>query len=107
MRETRLHTDDLLAQGDIEGAERYMEERRLELNSHGYSVRKINQAWFAFHGTYADSPASISPIAGELEELRALVSGVGEMVRVMRGVSSYEEFRALLAERRGETGPGA
>ena len=107
MRETRLHTDDLLAQGDIEGAERYMEERRLELNSHGYSVRKINQAWFAFHGTYADSPASVSPIAGELDELRALVSGVGEMVRVMRGVSSYEEFRALLAERRGETGPGA
>ena len=107
MRETRLHTDDLLAQGDIEGAERYMEERRLELNSHGYSIRKINQAWFAFHGTYADSPASVSPIAGELEELRALVSGVGEMVKVMRGVSSYEEFRALLAERRGETGPGA
>ena len=107
MRETRLHTDELLAQGDIEGAERYMEERRLGLNSHGYNVRKINQAWFAFHGTYADSPASVSPIAGELDELRALVSGIGEMVRVMRGVSTYEEFHALLAERRGEAGPRA
>ena len=72
----------------------------MELNSHGYDVRKINQAWFAFHGTYADSPASISPIAGELEELRALVPGVGEMVRLMRDVSSYQEFHALLAERR-------
>ena len=84
-----------------------MEERRLGLNSHGYSVRKINQAWFAFHGTYADSPASVSPIAGELEELRALVSGIGEMVRVMRGVSTYEEFHALLSEQRNEAGPGA
>ena len=106
MHETRLRADELLAEGDIEGAERYMEERRLELNTHGYSVRKINQAWFAFHGTYADSPASVSPIAGELDELRALVSGIGEMVRVMRGVSTYEEFHALLAERRGEAGPG-
>ncbi|MBM3956963.1 MAG: hypothetical protein FJ313_02785, partial [Gemmatimonadetes bacterium] len=82
MRETRLRTDGLLEKGDIEGAERYMEERRLELNSYGYSIRKINQAWFAFHGTYADSPASVSPIAGELEELRRLVPDIGGMVRL-------------------------
>jgi len=107
MHETRLHTDELLEQGEVEEAERYMEQRRVELNSRGHRVRKINQAWFAFHGTYADSPASVSPIAGELEELRTLVSGIGEMVRLVRGVSSCEEFRGLLAERRKEAGPEA
>ena len=107
MRETRLHTDELLEQGEIGEAERYMEDRRVELNSHGYDVRKINQAWFAFHGTYADSPASISPIAGELDGLRVLVPGIGEMVRLVRGVSSYEDFQALLAERREGAEPEA
>jgi len=107
MRGTRLETDELLEHGDIEGAERYMEERRIELNSHGYTVRKINQAWFAFHGTYADSPASVSPIAGELGELRARVSGVGEMVRLVQEVSSYEEFRSMLTELRAEREPEA
>jgi len=107
MHETRLHTDELLEQGEIEEAERYMEDRRVELNSHGYDVRKINQAWFAFHGTYADSPASISPIAGELEELRGLVPGIGEIVRLVRGVSSYEGFQALLAEQQEGAEPEA
>ena len=50
MRETRLRTDELLAEGMIEEAERYMEERRIELQDQRIYIRKINQAYFAFTG---------------------------------------------------------
>ncbi|MCI0811761.1 MAG: hypothetical protein J4O10_09450, partial [Chloroflexi bacterium] len=53
MRETRLTAEGLLAEGKIEEAESYMEERRQFLDDNGYFVRKINQAFFAFHGSYA------------------------------------------------------
>ncbi len=101
MRETRVRTEELLGAGDVAGAESYMEARRVELNSQSYSLRKINQAYFAFHGSYGESPSSVSPIAGELSELRALTGSAGNFVRAVRGVSTYEEFKALLAARRG------
>ncbi len=70
MRELRLAVDELLANGEIERAERLMEERRQLLVSKGYSIRKLNQAYFAFYGTYADEPTSVSPIGTEVSELR-------------------------------------
>ena len=105
MRETRQRTDDLLRSGEIVAAEGYMEQRRAELNTHGYRVRKINQAYFAFHGSYGESPSSVSPIARQLFELRTLSADVGEFVRSVRGVSSYEQFKqALAVKRRGAAG---
>ena len=62
MRETRRTTDAMLEEGRVEEAEAYMEERRLLFVENGYAIRKINQAYFAFYGTYADLPASVSPI---------------------------------------------
>ena len=100
MRETRRTTDGLLFEGDIEGAEAYMEARRLELQDHRFFIRKLNQAWFGFNGTYGDSPASISPIGDEVKELRELLPDVGELIRRARGVSSYEEFQAVLQQAR-------
>ncbi len=47
-----------------------MEQKRKYLELNGHYIRKLNQAYFAFHGTYADSPTSISPIGIELRELR-------------------------------------
>ena len=70
MREIRQTVDTYLAQGEIDQAEKYMEEKRQYLASMGYYIRKLNQAYFAFHGTYADSPTSISPIGAELKQLR-------------------------------------
>jgi hypothetical protein len=100
MRETRRTTDELLAAGEIEEAEAYMEARRVELQEHGFFVRKINQAYFAFQGTYADTPFSVSPIGPEVEELRSLVADVGELIRAVRGVSNYDEFQEVLEKRR-------
>jgi hypothetical protein len=47
-----------------------MEQKRQYLDTRGYHIRKLNQAYFAFHGTYADRPTSISPIGRELKKLR-------------------------------------
>jgi hypothetical protein len=70
MREIRRAVDAYLARGEISQAEEFMEEKRQYLASEGYYIRKLNQAYFAFHGTYADSPTSISPIGAELKQLR-------------------------------------
>jgi hypothetical protein len=70
MREIRQAVDTYLAQGKITQAEEFMEQKRQYLASMGYYIRKLNQAYFAFHGTYADSPTSISPIGAELKQLR-------------------------------------
>jgi hypothetical protein len=101
MRITRLRVDELLAQGRVEEAERYMEERRRLFVQNGYYIRKLNQAYFAFHGTYAESPASVSPIYGELRELRQRTGSVGEFIRVVSRFSSYQAFKAYLEKLRG------
>jgi hypothetical protein len=100
MRETRLRTDEILAAGDIEGAESYMDDRRIELQEHRFFIRKINQAYFAFNGTYGDSPSSVSPIGHQVDELRSLVSDVGDMLRLTREISSYDEFLRVLDKTR-------
>jgi hypothetical protein len=70
MRETRLTVDKLLAAGKVPEAEAYMEARRKILLDHGYIIRKLNQAYFAFHGSYAVGPSATDPIGGKLRALR-------------------------------------
>lgn len=96
MRKTRLRVDELLAAGQIDEAEAYMEERRQEFVAEGYYIRKLNQAYFAFHGTYADTPASVSPIYGELKKVRANSASVGDFIRSVASFGSYEEFKAYV-----------
>jgi hypothetical protein len=68
MRNIRKEADSLLLQGKIEEAERYMEEQRLYINSQGYNIRKLNQAYFAFHGTYPS--ISVNPLTERVKEIR-------------------------------------
>jgi hypothetical protein len=95
MHTTRLRAEELLGEGKIEEAEQYMEERRRFLAENGHYIRKVNQAYFAFHGTYADSPESISPIFDQLSDLRSASPSLGEFVKIVAAVSSYEEFLEL------------
>jgi len=97
MHTTRLRADELLAEGRIEAAEEYMEARRLIFVENGFLIRKLNQAYFAFHGTYADNPASVSPIGQEVELLRNITDSVGDFVRTVSRFGSYQEFRGFLA----------
>ena len=92
MRETRLRTDELLGEGKVEEAEAYMEERRRLFVEHGYAIRVLNQAYFAFHGTYAESPASSSPIGAQVRRFREHTDSVGDFVCRIGQFSSYQEF---------------
>ncbi|MDP7534998.1 MAG: hypothetical protein QGI88_14660 [SAR202 cluster bacterium] len=104
MRETRQRTDQLLADGDIAEAEAYMERQRQVFVANGHPIRKINQAYFAFNGTYAESAGSASPIGGQLRRFRESVADIGEFVERIRGVSDYEEFLSMLDEDAIEAG---
>jgi hypothetical protein len=70
MREIRLAVDAYLVRGDISGAESFMVQKRDYLESQGYYIRKLNQAYFAFNGTYAASPTSVNPVGDQLRQLR-------------------------------------
>ena len=104
MRETRLRTEELLAEGRVEDAEQYMRERRWRLRLGGYGIRKLNQAFFAFFSQYAESAGSVSPIGGEVRELRELLPDVGAFARTISGVSSYAEFLEVLEKHRRDGG---
>ena len=96
MHATRLRVDELLARGKVVEVEAYMEERRQLFEENGHHIRKLNQAFFAFHGTYAASPTSVSPIGDEVEQLRNATDSIGEFIRTVAGFGSYEEFKDYL-----------
>ncbi len=96
MHKTRLRVDELLAAGKVEEAEAYMEARRQEFVAHGYPLRVLNQAYFAFHGSYGTSPASSDPLGPKLERLRALSPSVGAFLKTVRGFTSPEDVDAAL-----------
>jgi len=96
MHKTRLRVDELLAQGKVEEAEAYMEARRQEFVDHGYPLRVLNQAYFAFHGSYGTSPASTDPLGHKLERLRAFSPSVGAFLKTVRGFTSPEDVDAAL-----------
>ena len=100
MRETRVQVDELLAQGQIEEAEAYMEQRRQEFVANGYAIRKLNQAYFAFHGAYADEPgaAGADPIGPAVRELRARSPDLHTFVSRAARVTTLAELQALLIE---------
>ncbi|MDE2779491.1 MAG: hypothetical protein OXI91_07450 [Chloroflexota bacterium] len=92
MRHTRLQAEQFLARGDIEGAEAFMEERRQVFVEAGYNIRKLNQAYFAFHGTYATKPGSISPIGGQMREIRRRSGSLGEFLDTVAQFGNYAEY---------------
>ena len=96
MHATRLRVDELLAEGKVEEAEAYMEERREVFVQEGYYIRKLNQAYFAFHGTYADTPASVSPIHEELKKVRSNSASIGEFIRTVARFGNYQDFKAYV-----------
>jgi hypothetical protein len=62
----------------------------------GYSVRKLNQAYFAFHGSYATGPGAVDPIGPKLEQLRAQRDSLLGFLRTVRGFRGLPDLdRAL------------
>ena len=104
MRATRRSVDELLAAGKVEEAEVYMEQRRQFFVENKVYIRKLNQAYFAFHSTYAESPTSVSPIGDQLHQFRERVPDLRTFVRRVAGMSSYEKFLEELDRLERDTG---
>ena len=88
--------DELLAQGKIEEAENYMEAERLKLVEKGHNLRRLNQAYFAFHGSYALSPTSVDPTGPELRQLRAASDSLKDFLDTVGWLNSYEDYQEWL-----------
>lgn len=101
MHATRIKVDALLAQGAIEQAEAYMEQRRLVFWEAGYTIRKLNQAYFAFYGSYADQaagPAGEDPVGNAVRALRTHSSSLDRFVRQLAFVTSVDELMQISRE---------
>jgi len=98
MRETRKKVDLYLSQGNVAEAERYMEERRKMFVEKGYAIRKLNQAYFAFHGIYASDPASVSPIYADLKLLRSKSPSIRSFIDTVAAMRSYADLSKALGD---------
>jgi hypothetical protein len=92
MREIRLAVDSYLVKGEIETAEKFMKEKRQYLEDNGYYIRNLNQAYFAFHGAYADSPTSVSPIGEELRSLRSRSASLKDFLDSVAVMTSRQDL---------------
>jgi hypothetical protein len=101
MHETRVTVDAFLVEGMVEIAEAYMEERRVMFWNEGYHIRRLNQAYFAFYGAYADvpgGPAGEDPVGEAVRELWARIQDPAEFLREMARLSEFSDLLQLLNE---------
>ena len=106
LRGLRLEVDALLAEGRVAEAEQRMEEARDALAAEGRVFRRLNQAFFAFNGQYADTPASSSPIGPLLRDLRDASPSLLAFVETVRGITSLAELQERLAAVESAAGQG-
>jgi hypothetical protein len=100
MHETRINADELLADGKIEEAEAYMEARRQFFWENGYHIRKLNQAYFAFHGAYADQPGGAAgaadPVGPAVRALRAQSDSLASFINRISWMWSFDQLQAAV-----------
>ena len=99
MHETRVAADEMLAQGKIEEAEAYMETRRQLFWENGYLLRKLNQAYFAFHGAYADTPggaAGEDPVGPAVRALREQSDSLEDFINAIAWMTSFEQIQEAI-----------
>jgi hypothetical protein len=96
MRAVRVQVDAYLAAGQIDIAEQYMQQKRDFFNANGYYIRKLNQAYFAFYGTYADSPGYENPIGTKITQLRAKEVSLQKFLNTVSGMTGVKNLDAAL-----------
>ena len=99
MHETRVEVDKLLQEGKIKEAENYMEQRRQVFWQNGYLLRKLNQAYFAFHGAYADVPggaAGEDPVGPAVRALRAKSKSLADFINTIAWMSSFDQLKQAI-----------
>jgi hypothetical protein len=101
LHETRITADALLAEGKIEAAEEYMEAQRQLLWDNGHRIRKLNQAYFAFHGAYADrpgGPAGEDPVGDAVRDLWDKIADPAEFLWTMSWMSDFSDLERRLTK---------
>lgn len=96
MHKTRVEADRLLSEGKIDEAETYMELRRRYLWDNGYHLRKLNQAYFAFYGAYADQPggaAGEDPVGAAVRLLRDQSPSLADFINRMSWMWKFEQLQ--------------
>lgn len=99
MHETRVTADQMLAEDKIEEAEAYMEERRQFFWENGYLLRKLNQAYFAFHGAYADVPggaAGEDPVGPAVRALREQSASLADFINTIGRMTSFDQLQQAI-----------
>jgi hypothetical protein len=100
MHLTRVHVDELLSKGKISEAETYMEQRRQFFWQNGYSIRKLNQAYFAFYGAYADTPggpAGEDPVGPAVRRLREMSTNLTVFLKTIARMNSFSQLEAAVS----------
>ncbi|MCB9006364.1 MAG: hypothetical protein H6656_03140 [Ardenticatenaceae bacterium] len=97
---TRIRAEELLAQGDIEGAEAYMEARRLVFRENGYGIRKLNQAYFAFYGAYAAVPGATGsdPTGPMLLDIQANTRTPRAFMEAVASIATFADLEEIWNE---------
>jgi hypothetical protein len=95
MRNIRIAVDNYLAAGEVGQAEAFMEEKRLYILSQGYYIRRLNQAYFAFYGTYASSPSTVNPIGEMLRDLRENSVSITDFIKITSGIKDLDDLNKL------------
>ena len=98
LRDLRLEVDRLLADGRIDEAERRMDEVRQQLEDAGYYIREINQAYFAWYGTYAARPDATDPLGSYLREIRDRTGSLPAFLDEIRGWTSRQQVEEGLVD---------
>jgi hypothetical protein len=100
MHITRVNVDQMLKEGKIDAAEAYMESRRQFFWDHGYPIRKLNQAYFAFNGAYNDEPgggaAGEDPIGPAVVKLRQESPSLAAFLNKISQVTSFDQLQKLI-----------
>jgi hypothetical protein len=89
-----------LAEGDIAGAEAYMEAQRLIFLQNGYSIRKLNQAYFAFYGAYAAQPGATGsdPTGPMLRDIQANTPSPRAFMEAVAPITTFADLERIWAE---------
>jgi hypothetical protein len=101
MHTTRVNADALLAEGKIAEAEAYMERRRQIFVENGYYIRRLNQAYFAFYGAYADVPggaAGEDPVGPAVRALRAQSTSLADFVNRISWMTSFDQLKQAVGQ---------
>ena len=80
-------------------AEEYMEARRRFMWENGYQLRRLNQAYFAFHGAYADITAGAAgsdPVGPAVVSLRNKSQSLADFINTISWMSSFDQLQQAI-----------